>query len=66
MNIAICDDELPVLKAIAKITEATIISKNIDAEVSLVTQDQDTIYNAVKNHEIDVVFLDIDFHDRWN
>ena len=63
MNIAICDDELDVLKAIAKITEAAIISKAIDAQVTLATQDQATIYNAVKNHEVDVVFLDIDFHN---
>ena len=61
MNIAICDDELPVLKAIAKITEAAIISNDFDAEVSLVTTNQSLIFNGIKNHEIDVLFLDIDF-----
>lgn len=63
MNIAICDDELPVLKAIAKITEAAIISNNFDAEVSLATTDQSIIFDGIKNHEIDVLFLDVDFND---
>lgn len=61
MNIAICDDELPVLKAIAKITEAAIISNDFDAEVSLATANQSLICDGIKNHEIDVLFLDVDF-----
>lgn len=62
MNIAICDDELPVLKAIAKITEAAIISNGFDAEVSLATTEQSLIYQGIKNQEIDVLFLDVDFN----
>ena len=61
MNIAICDDELPVLKAIAKITEAAIISNDFDAEVLLATTNQSLICDRIKNHEIDVLFLDVDF-----
>ena len=63
MNIAICDDELPVLKAIAKITEAEIISNDFDAQVSLVTTNQSLIYEGIKNQEIDVLFLDVDFNN---
>ena len=63
MNIAICDDELHVLKAIAKITEATIISNDFDAQVSLVTTNQDLIYEGIEKHEIDVLFLDVDFNN---
>lgn len=63
MNIAICDDELPTLKAIAKITEAAIISNKLDAEVALATQDQEAVYERIKNHEIDVLFLDVDFNN---
>ena len=63
MNIAICDDELAVLKAIAKITEASIISNNINAEVSLATTEQSLIYDGIKNNEIDVLFLDVDFNN---
>lgn len=64
MNIAICDDELPVLKAIAKITESVIISNNFDAEISLATTEQSLIYEGIKNHEIDVLFLDVDFNNN--
>lgn len=61
MNIAICDDELPILKAIAKITEAAIISNDFDAQVSLATTNQSLIRDGIKNHEIDVLFLDVNF-----
>lgn len=64
MNIAICDDELDVLKSIAKITESVIITKQFDAEVSLATTDQSTIYAAIKEHKIDVLFLDVDFNNN--
>ncbi len=63
MNIAICDDELPTLKAIAKITEAAIISNEFDAEVMAVTTDQNIIFERIRNHEIDVLFLDVDFNN---
>lgn len=63
MNIAICDDEPHVLKSIAKITEAAIISSDFDGEVSLATTDQGVIYDGIKNHEIDVLFLDVDFNN---
>jgi len=64
MNIAICDDELPTLKAIAKITEAAIITNNFKAEVCLATTNQDLILEQIKKHEIDVLFLDIDFNNK--
>ena len=63
MNIAICDDELSVLKAIAKITEASIISNDFDAEVILATTNQSLILDGIKKHEIDVLFLDVDFNN---
>lgn len=63
INIAICDDEAHVLKAIAKITEAAIITTELDAEINLVTTDQNEIYKNIKDHNIDVLFLDIDFNN---
>ena len=63
MNIAICDDEPSTLKAIAKITEAAIISNAFDAEISTVTTNQDIIYDGIRNHYIDVLFLDVDFNN---
>lgn len=63
INIAICDDEAHVLKAIAKITEAAIITTELDAEINLVTTDQNEIYKNIKDHNVDVLFLDIDFNN---
>lgn len=63
MNIAICDDDVSVLKAVAKITEAAIISSDFDGEVMLATTDQRVIYEEIKNYKIDILFLDIDFND---
>lgn len=61
MNIAICDNEHDVVKSIAKITEALLISRDINAEVTLATTEQRLIYDSIKKHEIDVLFLDVDF-----
>lgn len=63
INIAICDDDENTLKAIAKITEAAIITMGLDAEVCMATSSQSNIYESVSRHEIDVLFLDIDFND---
>ena len=63
MNIAICDDEFPVVTSVAKIVESVIISNNFDAELSLVTTDQSLVYEGIKNHEIDVLFLDVNFNN---
>lgn len=63
MNIAICDDNLETLKSVAKLTEAAIISNGFDGEVTLATADQSLVYEKIKNHEIDVLFLDIDFRN---
>ena len=62
INIAICDDEPSVLQAISKITESAIITAEFDAEISIVTTSQNKVYEAIKNHQIAVLFLDIDFN----
>ena len=61
IHIAICDDESEVAKSIAKFTEAAIITSEFDAEISLITTNQKEIYENIKNHDIDILFLDVDF-----
>lgn len=61
IKIAICDDEQNVLKSISKILESCIINLDLDAEIILETTSQEQIISAIKNKEIDVLFLDIDF-----
>lgn len=61
MKIGLCDDELDSLKYTSKIIEAQIINMNLDAEIVVITDDQELIKQKVVNHEIDVLFLDIEF-----
>lgn len=61
INIGICDDEQNVLKSISKILESCIINLDLDAEIVIQTTEQADIISAIKNKEIDILFLDIDF-----
>lgn len=63
IKIGICDDEITVIKAIAKFTESAIISTDFDAEICCATDKQSIIYEKIKNSEIDVLFLDVDFNN---
>lgn len=61
LKIALCDDELDSIKTIAKILESEIIKQDLNAEIVLVTDNQNDILKAITNREIDVLFLDVDF-----
>ncbi len=61
INIALCDDSLKSLENISKIMEATIIKLDIPAKITIVTNEQKKIYDEIKNRNIDVLFLDINF-----
>lgn len=60
-KIAICDDEIDCAKGIAKILENQFKKRDFDAKVTIVTDKQDIIYEAIKKKEIDLLILDIDF-----
>jgi DNA-binding LytR/AlgR family response regulator len=61
IRIGLCDDEINVIKGIAKIMESSLINLDLDAEIVVITDNQEQIFSAIKNNEIDVLFLDIDF-----
>lgn len=61
MKIGLCDDNLEGLKPTAKILESEVISQEFNAEITLITDNQDKILEAIKRREIDILFLDIDF-----
>ncbi len=61
VKIGLCDDDINSLKYTSKIIEAQIIDMNLDAEISVITNDQELIKQKIINHEIDVLFLDIEF-----
>lgn len=61
IKIGICDDAIHTLKSIARIIETSCILIDFDAEISCITDNQDIIYKKIKENELDVLFLDIDF-----
>lgn len=64
MRIGLCDDDLNSLRYTSKIIEAQIINMNFEAEIVLVTTNQELIKEKILNHEIDILFLDIDFNSK--
>lgn len=63
IKIALCDDNLKSIENISKLMEAAIIEQDFDAEISLITDDQNLVYDEMKNGNIDILFLDIDFQN---
>ncbi len=64
LRIGLCDDDLNSLKYTSKIIEANIINMNFEAEIVLSTKDQELIKEKIANHEIDILFLDIELSLR--
>ncbi len=63
LKIALCDDNLKSIENIAKLMESIIIELDIDAEITTVTDNQNIIYDEIKNNNIDILFLDVDFQN---
>ena len=63
IRIALCDDNLKSIENISKLMESAIMELDIDAEIVLVTDDQSKIYEGIKNGNIDILFLDVDFQN---
>lgn len=63
IKIALCDDNLKSIENISKLMESAIIELDLDAEIILVTDNQNDIYTEMKNGNIDILFLDIDFQN---
>lgn len=63
IRIGLCDDELDSLKYISKIIDSQLINIDFEAEIVLVTGNQNLVRDKIINREIDILFLDIDFKD---
>lgn len=61
VKIGICDDDQNTLNLTRKIIEDLIIHINFEAKVILVTKNQNLVYQAIENSELDILFLDVDF-----
>ncbi len=61
IKIGMCDDDIGNLKITSKLLESEIINQNLEAEITIVTQDQKAIFDEIYNKKIDILFLDVDF-----
>lgn len=61
IKIGMCDDKLETLISVNKFLEAEMIEQSFDGEITLITDDQKQVFDAVYNKEIDILILDIDF-----
>lgn len=61
LRIGMCDDDINGLKIISRFLESEIITQGLDAEITIITEKQEEILNAIRNKEIDILFLDVDF-----
>lgn len=62
-KVAICDDETDCLNSMSKTLDMLFVNKKFNAKIFISTTNQNVIYEAIKNNEIDILFLDIDFKD---
>lgn len=61
LRIGMCDDDLEGVKITSKLLEAEIINQNLDAEITIITDNQKEIFDAIYKKKIDILFLDVDF-----
>lgn len=61
LRIGMCDDDINGLKIVEKFLESEIITQKLDAQITVITNNQKEIFEAINNREIDILFLDVDF-----
>lgn len=61
LRIGMCDDDLEGVKLTSKFLESEIINQNLDAEITIISDNQKDIFDAIYRKEIDILFLDVDF-----
>lgn len=64
LKIGICDDDLDCVISVVKLIESEIIEQNLNAEITIITDNQKEIFDAIYYHKIDILFLDIDFKNK--
>ena len=55
LKIALCDDNLDSIQLVKKFLESQIIEQNVNAEISIVTDNQEKIEELIKNKKIDIL-----------
>ena len=61
LRIGMCDDDLEGVNLTSKFLDAEIINQNLDAEITIISDNQKEIFDKIYKKEIDILFLDVDF-----
>lgn len=64
LDFVLCDDNLNVLKKLEKMLESVLIRNKFDAQIVLSTTRPDELMNYIRNHTVNVVFLDIELRSN--
>ena len=64
LKIALCDDNLDSIQLVKKFLESQIIEQNVNAEISIVTDNQEKIEELIYNKKIDILILDVEFKNN--
>ena len=61
LNFVLCDDNEPVLNKFSKMLELIFVNNDLDAKLVLSTTNPNKVLEYIKNNQVDVLILDIDF-----
>ncbi len=64
LDFVLCDDNSNVLMKLEKMLESLFISKKFDAQIVLSTTQPNDLINYIRNHTVNVVFLDIELKSK--
>lgn len=66
IKFALCDDNVQLLSKLKEILELIFLKHDFDASVVFYSSDTNNLLDFLSNNQIDVLFLDIDFHSKHN
>ena len=64
LNFAICEDNLNILDKLHKMLEHIFIKNNLDASISISSNNPDEIMSSIKSGNVDVILLDINLNSN--
>ncbi len=66
IRFALCDDNVQLLSKLKEMIELIFIKHDFDASVVFYSESTTKLLNFISSNDVDVLFLDIDFHSKLN
>ena len=66
LNFVLCDDNLNIIKKLKEMLEIIFLKNNIDAAITLVTDDPNKVLEFEQKNDVDVLILDINLNDKMS